>query len=86
MIYEIGTILAITGSILSVLGALINNLRHDHRRAMEIWTYSNILLLVWAAGLSIGAWNGGLSGAALCVMYAVFMISNAWGLKKYAEE
>jgi hypothetical protein len=72
--------------VLSISGALANNLYHLHRTAMEIWTVSNILLAIWAVGYFIGVWEGGLSGAALCVMYVIFLVSNWWGLKKYKTE
>lgn len=80
MISEIGTGLAICGSFLSVCGALVNNLQHDHNRAMKIWMVSNILLLAWSVGFLAGMWNGGLSVGALMVMYLIFSISNFWGL------
>jgi hypothetical protein len=80
MLAEIGACLAIGGSIISVAGALINNLKHNHRGAMQLWMFSNVMLLVWSAGYLSGIWNGGLSVGALMVMYLVFAISNFWGL------
>lgn len=76
----IGSGLAIGGSILSITGALVNNLRHDHRKAMEIWMFSNIMLLLWACGYLAGYWNGALSMGAVALMYGAFTVSNAWGL------
>ena len=80
MIELVGTAFAVLGSIMSVIGALTNNLRHDHHRAMEWWMYSNILLLVWCAGNLGGLWNGGISIGAMMCMYLIFTASNAWGL------
>ena len=40
-----GQALVIVGSVLSTLGALINNITLDHILAMHIWQYSNFLLL-----------------------------------------
>lgn len=76
----IGPTLAILGSIISIIGALYNNLWHDHHGAMEWWMVSNVLLLVWATGLAAGIWNGGISGMALVVMYLIFAVSNWWGI------
>jgi hypothetical protein len=72
--------MAISGSIISVAGALINNLKHDHRRAMRLWMVSNIMLLAWSAGFVSGLWNGGVSVGALMAMYLIFSVSNFWGL------
>ena len=80
MIELVGTAFAVLGSIMSVIGALTNNLRHDHHRAMEWWMYSNILLLVWCAGNLGGLWNGGISIGAMMCMYLIFTVSNVWGL------
>ena len=80
MIELLGTSLAVLGSILSVHGALTNNLKHDHHGAMTIWMYSNILLLIWCVGNLMELWNGNLSIGAMMCMYLVFTVSNAWGL------
>lgn len=76
----LGMSLAVVGSILAVIGALINNLWHKHITAMEIWMVSNILLLVWSGGYLAGWWNGGVSILALFCSYAVYASSNYWGL------
>lgn len=76
----IGSGLAVLGSVISIVGALFNNIWHDHRGAMEWWMISNILLLIWAAGLMAGVWNGGVSALALVVMYLIFAVSNWWGM------
>lgn len=82
MIEVIGITCAVSGSILSVIGALTNNLYHDHRRAMEWWMYSNVLLLAWCVGNLAGLWNGSLSIGAMGIMYAIFTASNVYGLMK----
>ena len=79
MIEWTGTTFAVAGSIISVWGALVNNLQHDHHRAMELWMYSNVLLLAWCAGNLLGFWNGGISVGAMMVMYLAFTSSNIWG-------
>jgi hypothetical protein len=82
---DIGTTLAVVGSIISIIGTLTNNLYHKHLLAMQVWAVSNIILLVWAVGNSIGWWDGGLSGIALAIMYSVFTISGVFGLITYAK-
>lgn len=82
MLNDIGAAIAIIGSVISISGTLTNNLWHKHRLAMWIWMPSNIILLVWAIGNSIGWWDGGLSGVALAIMYSIFTISNTLGLVK----
>ena len=79
-LYLIGSCLAVMGAMISVIGAIFNNIWHDHSGAMQWWMISNILLLVWAAGLMAGIWNGGLSALALVVMYLIFAVSNYWGM------
>ena len=75
-----GSVLAVSGSIISVAGALVNNLKHNHRGAMQLWMFSNVILLGWSIGYLAGLWNGSLSIGALMVMYLVFAVSNFWGL------
>ena len=79
-LYLIGSCLAVMGAMISVIGAIFNNIWHDHHGAMQWWMISNILLLVWAVGLMAGVWNGGLSALALVVMYLIFAVSNWWGM------
>lgn len=81
--FFLGSVFALVGSAVSILGALLNNLFLEHKYAMQLWMFSNILLLVWATGFYLGYWNGGLSGFFLMVMYFVFAISNAYGLARY---
>jgi hypothetical protein len=77
---QIGPTLAVSGSTLSIIGTLMNNLYLDHITAMYFWMISNPLLLAWAYGYDKEYWNGGLSGKALVVMYVVFTVSNFYGL------
>jgi len=90
----IGFALAATGSILSVIGALVNNLWLDHTLAMWFWMFSNPILLVWAYGImdfdiSIRTkviyskyqwWGDGITIVWVAAMYAVFAVSNFYGL------
>lgn len=85
LISVVGICLATGGSILSIIGTLINNLRHNHVGAMKIWGFSNPMLATWAVGYLMGWWNGSLSVGAMLVMYLVFTITNWWGLMKYKE-
>jgi hypothetical protein len=80
ILHNIGTCLAITGSILSVIGTLWNNIELAHTTAMWFWMISNPLLLAWAYGCYKKWWNGSLSVEALGVMYFVFTITNFYGL------
>jgi hypothetical protein len=80
---QIGIFLSIIGSVISVTGSLYNNLRHDHLAAMKIWGYgSNPILLVWAIGLSLHLWDGGVAGIPLVIMYGLFTLTNIYGLMK----
>lgn len=49
---------------------------------MKFWMVSNIFLLAWAAGYYLGLWDGGISILGLIVMYAVFTVTNLYGLWK----
>jgi hypothetical protein len=76
----VGYSIAVLGSALSVFGTFANNLLLDHVLAMQIWMFSNPILLAWAFGNRKGWWDGGLSIDALMVMYAVFTVTNFIGL------
>lgn len=78
---QIGIAIAACGAILSCVGAYHNNINLDHTKAMRFWEYSNPIMLVWAAGFSIGIWTAGLSGIALIAIYAMFTFTNRRGLK-----
>jgi hypothetical protein len=86
---DIGLPIAAIGSLLSIAGALINNLWFNHIRAMFIWWFSNIFLAVWSYGYYLKWWDSNMPGAFLCAMYTVFAVSNTWALyvimKKYGK-
>lgn len=75
-----GTIILISGTIVSIAGVLANNLMLDHTLAMRIWTFSNILLFVWAVGFWRKWWTNGIGALFLVVMYAIYIITNEIGL------
>ena len=78
---RIGNYFAISGSILSITGALINNLWLSHTAAMWIWMVSNPLFLAYFIGVDLKYWNGQhISTRALIITYAIFTVSNFWGL------
>ena len=76
----IGADLAVLGTIVSSCGVVANNIYLDHILAMQIWVISIIILCLWAFGLYKRWWDGGVSGAALCLMYAFMLVSGVWGL------
>jgi len=45
-----------------------------------VWFWSNPILTVYFVGQAVGFWNGGLSSAAMAVLYGVFTVSNWKGL------
>jgi len=75
-----GSLLAIFGTTLSIIGTLFNNISLDHTMAMLVWQVSNPLLLCWAYGSYKKWWNGALSIEALVVLYLTFTVTNAYGL------
>jgi hypothetical protein len=75
-----GSMLAISGTTLAIIGTLVNNISLDHTLAMWLWMLSNPLLLCWTCGSYKKWWNGALSIEAIAVMYFVFSISNFYGL------
>lgn len=77
---DLGLDVAVLGSIVSCAGVVANNLMLDHILAMQIWMWSNLILLVWSYGLWRKWWDGGLSGLVLFLMYGFYAVTNAWGL------
>jgi len=78
---NIGVGLAITGSVLSLIGALVNNLFLMHTQAMYFWMASNPILLAYFIGMDKGMWNGQhLSNRSLILLYLIFAASNFYGL------
>ena len=79
----LGNTLAVSGTILSVIGALVNNLLLAHTDAMIVWALSNPIFLAYFIGVDKEWWNGQhLSTRALIVTYSVFSVSNFVGLVK----
>lgn len=76
----IGTTLAVAGTVISIIGTLVNNVALSHVAAMWAWMLSNPLLLAWAYGTYKKWWNGSISIEALGVMYFVFTVTNFYGL------
>lgn len=77
---DIGFIIAITGTAISLYGVYLLNQKKDWRGAQIIWMYSNPILTGYFVGQAIGWWNGSLSSAAMAVLYGVFTVSNWKGL------
>jgi hypothetical protein len=74
--------LALTGTALSIAGALVNNLELNALMARQIWMASNPLFLAYFIGVDMKWWNGQhVSTRALIVTYAVFTITNIWSLR-----
>ena len=86
MYNDIGSALAIIGTIISIAGTVANNVWHKHILAMKIWMVSNILLVAWSIGNTLDYWSGGLSGIALTIMYSIFTISGGYGLYRYYKD
>jgi hypothetical protein len=81
MIERLGNTLAVGGSILSIVGALVNNLWLSHTVAMWIWAISNPLFLAYFVGVDMKWWDGQhISTRALIVTYIIFTVSNILGL------
>lgn len=75
-----GLDLAVLGSIISSYGVLQLNVFMNPIGAMQVWTFSNLILLAWSIGLWRKWWDGGLAGLALVCMYSFFTLANVWGL------
>lgn len=68
--------LAISGTLLSVAGALANNLLLDPLLARELWMISNPIMLMLVLGNRQGLWNGNISNTAVAITYGIFTVSN----------
>jgi len=77
---NIGLDLAVFGTIISVVGCLINNIMLNHVMAMWIWIPSNILFIAYFYGRSRMWWVDGLSARMICINYCVMLISGIIGL------
>jgi hypothetical protein len=80
ILFYTGLLLAIVGSIISIIGVCYNNIYRDHIKAMKVWMFSNVFLMSWAMGNAYGLWNGGLSAVALAILYGIFTVTNIYGL------
>ena len=78
----IGELLAVSGSVLSIMGAMINNITLNHVLAMKVWMISNPVLLVYFTGVDAAWWNGSrhISTRAIILLYFIFTVSNLYGL------
>jgi hypothetical protein len=76
----IGSVLAVSGAALTVIGTIVNSFWLDHITAMGIWMFSNPIMLAWAIGYDRKYWDGGLTGKALISLYLLLTIFNAYGL------
>jgi hypothetical protein len=77
----VGTLIAIAGASLSVIGNVINTIRFDHWNAIRLWTVSAFLNSLWWLGFILGWWNGVISAIAMLVMNVIFLITNLWGVR-----
>jgi type IV secretory pathway TrbD component len=75
----IGIIAIAMGSILGIIGGVVNAF-FFHNLAIQIWTISNFFLLLWAVGNKYGKWNATMSNDALIAMYGTFTICNLYAL------
>ena len=77
---QIGSILSIVGSAICIIGTLVNTLWLNHNLAILVWMISNPILLIWAIGGHNKWWEGGLSYAALSIMYVTFILSGIYAV------
>jgi hypothetical protein len=77
----VGTLIAIAGATLSVIGNIINTVRFDHWNAIRLWTVSAFINSVWWLGFILGWWNGVISAIAMLIMNLLFLASNLYGIR-----
>jgi hypothetical protein len=77
---DIGSVLAVVGSGISIIGVVANNVFLAHHEAMIAWGFSNLILLTFFYGQYRNWWNGALSSATLCILYLIFSITGFYGL------
>jgi hypothetical protein len=77
----IGTLVAVAGASLSVVGNLVNTIKFDHWRAIRLWAVSSALNSIWWLGFILGWWNGVISAIAMLVMNVLFLVSNLYGIR-----
>lgn len=77
---QIGSTISIVGSTIGTVGAIVNSLWLNHNLAILVWVISNPILLIWAIGGHNKWWEGGLSYAALIIMYVAFTVSGIYAV------
>jgi hypothetical protein len=77
---SVGAIIVVLGTIIGVLGTFVNNVFLDHVTAMQIWRWSNFLLLAFFVGLWKKWWTSSIGAEVMCLLYAFYIITNEWGL------
>jgi len=77
---HIGEALAIIGTLISAIATLINNCMLDHTLAMQVWFFSNPVMLAWFIGHRLKKWNGGLSIDFMIGLYTFYILTNMYGL------
>jgi len=77
---RIGEVLAISGAIISAAATVINNCLLDHTLAMQVWFFSNPIMLAYFIGLRLKKWNGVISLDAMILLYAFYVLTNAYGV------
>jgi hypothetical protein len=80
-LYYVGVCLSLVGCIISVIGVIANNVILDHLLAMQVWRFSNYIMVGYFFGNYKGWWEGGISAGAMCILYVIFSITNEWGLQ-----
>lgn len=76
---NLGTVFIWLGSMLGMLGGIVNAL-FFHICAIQIWFISNIILLIWAIGIRYKWWDAQVSIEALIIMYTVYTCCNIFSL------
>jgi hypothetical protein len=84
LLSALGSTIAISGGIVSVLGNLLNTVYKSHRLAIRLWTFSSFMIMIWGFGYLLHLWVDGLAVAAITGMNVIFFISNVWGWLKDA--
>lgn len=75
---QIGTALAIAGTLISAAGTIVNTFSMDHILALHIWFFSNPIMLAYFIGHRFEKWNGRLSLDAMIALYILFTISTGY--------
>ena len=78
-----GGALSAIGSLLACYGVYVNNQKHQHQKAMKLWSISNPMLFLYSLGYVAGMWQDALPMAILALMYAYYSVSNFDGIMRY---